>query len=313
MTGGRRGPVGALAVAAAAVATMVARAAPQQPVFRGAVDSIELNVAVVAGARPVAGLTIYDFEVTDNGVPQPVTSVSREQLPIDVTLVIDTSGSITTDLADAIVSAVNKIRGRLRSEDRISLVTFNQGIHERIALSPTATARPAALGRTTGWTSLNDAIAVTLTTPPPVDRRQMAIVFTDGYDTMSFLDEAAVLDAAGRCRTAVFVVARPQVSASTPKAFFDRLADVTGGGVQIVPSTFMQVDAPNPGSMHITFRPNDDLLDASFIKALEDFRTSYVVRYTLTGVPRPGWHDVTVKVTKPGKKYDVRTRKGYQG
>jgi hypothetical protein len=309
MKGRRAGLIVAILVASSALAVLTAA---QQPVFRAAVDSIELNVAVLSGSKPVAGLTIYDFEVTDNGVPQPVTSVSREAMPIDVTLVIDTSGSITPNLANAIVGAVNKIRGRLRSEDRISLMTFNQIIHERIALSPTAGVKGVELGKTVGWTSLNDAIAVALSTPPPVERRQMAIIFTDGYDTMSFLDEASVLAAAGRSRTAAFVVTRPQNLGATPEAFFDRLADVTGGVVQIVSSAVMVVDK-SPGSTRITFRPNDDLLDASFIKALEDFRTSYVVRYTLTGVKRSGWHDVAVKVTKAGKTYDVRTRKGYQG
>jgi hypothetical protein len=58
---------------------------------------------------------------------------------------------------------------------------------------------------------------------------------------------------------------------------------------------------------------NDNMLDESFLKAFEDFRTSYVVRYTLAGVPRPGWHAVTVKITRPGRLYQVRTRTGYMG
>jgi hypothetical protein len=40
--------------------------------------------------------------------------------------------------------------------------------------------------------------------------------------------------------------------------------------------------------------------------------TSYTVRYILEGVPLKGWHDLAVKVTKPGK-YVVRARKGYFG
>jgi hypothetical protein len=61
-------------------------------------------------------------------------------------------------------------------------------------------------------------------------------------------------------------------------------------------------------------RPQTNLLDAPFIKALDDFRTSYVVNYQLAGVPRPGWHEVTVRVKRPGgNRYTVRTRNGYTG
>ena len=49
-------------------------------------------------------------------------------------------------------------------------------------------------------------------------------------------------------------------------------------------------------------------------RALEEFRTSYTVRYTLTGVPRPGWHDIKVKVTNPAARgATIRARRGYFG
>ncbi len=71
----------------------VATQAPAQ--FRSGVDVVELNVAVTNGKKVVADLTAADFEVLDNGVRQEVLSVSRELLPIDVTMVIDTSASLT--------------------------------------------------------------------------------------------------------------------------------------------------------------------------------------------------------------------------
>jgi hypothetical protein len=45
---------------------------------------------------------------------------------------------------------------------------------------------------------------------------------------------------------------------------------------------------------------------------LDEFRTSYVLRYTPQGVPRDGWHELDVRVTKPGTM-TVRARKGYFG
>ncbi len=301
---------GRAGIALATVAAAATVAANRAQVFRSAVDVVELNVAVSSGNRSVGGLTLDDFAVSDNGVAQTVTGISRETMPIDLTLLIDSSASIDAKLADAIVSAGRRIRDRLRPDDRVSLVTFNQLIHERLALSPPASTGTVDLGRRVGATALNDAIAVALTTPPPVDRRSMAIVFTDGYDTMSFLDEARVMDIAGRSRTVLFIVARAVNPSAMPRAFLDGLANATGGLVQIVPP-FVIDETVGPRQNQI--KSNPALLDAAFLKALDDFRSSYVVRYTLTGVPRPGWHDVVVRATKAGKKYDVRTRRGYQG
>jgi hypothetical protein len=48
---------------------------------------------------------------------------------------------------------------------------------------------------------------------------------------------------------------------------------------------------------------------SAFQTALENFRTSYMLRYTPTGVAGDGWHELTVTVR--GRKYDVRARRGY--
>jgi VWFA-related protein len=297
----------------------------QQPVFRRAVHSVELDVAVMAGNRAVADLTAADFEVLDNGVKQTVREVIYETQPIDLTLVLDTSGSVDGALLASVVRAVNRIRERLRRDDRVSVVTFDQRIRDLVALSSPAGVKSIALDRGVGPTSLNDAIAVALAVPPPVGRRQMALVFTDGVDTISFLDEPAVLDVAGRSRTAVFVVALHRgvspprgstqsgtftqlISSALPEAFFNRLAETTGGVVQVVSTLVMESN-----STTMSIRQNTNILDSSFLKAFEDFRTSYVLRYTLEGVPHAGWHDVTVRVTRPGRPAQVRARRGYIG
>jgi VWFA-related protein len=296
----------------------------QQPQFRGGVDVVELTVAVMNGKKVVVDLTAEDFQVLDNGMRQDVLSVSRELLPIDVTLVIDTSESLTPALQAAIVSAANGIRTRLKQADRLSLITFNQRIQEQLALRPPAEVGVIAIGRVAGQTSLNDVIGVVLAARPVTDRRQMAIVLTDGYDSTSLLTEPDVLALAGRSNTSMFFIARAvggsglsfsvplaEVTASAPKQpieFFNQIAAATGGVTQIVPSYTTTTSATQT-----TFRPNPSLLDEPFLKALDDFRSSYTLRYNLAGVPRQGWHDVSVKVTKSGKTYQVRTRTGYVG
>jgi hypothetical protein len=45
------------------------------------------------------------------------------------------------------------------------------------------------------------------------------------------------------------------------------------------------------------------------LKALEEFRSRYTLRYERQGVPRAGWHEFDVRVRRPGVR--VRARSGY--
>jgi VWFA-related protein len=305
-------------VAVVALAPVVLAA---QARFHSAVDVVELNVAVRSGRSVAADLVAADFHVTDNGTPQPILSVTREVLPIDVTLLLDTSESLRPQMLRSLVSAANRVRGRLRRTDRVSLVTFNERIQERTALALAADVKTFSLGTPAGQTSLNDALAVVLAPRPVTDRRQMAIVFTDGVDSASFLSEAAVLNLAGRSNTAIFFISvastglapigeqrAPPGAEAKPLSFFERVAAATGGVAQSVAPYRVVTDIESKTRI----ATNNNLLDDSFLKALEDFRTSYVLRYQLT-VPRAGWHAVVVTVVKPGKTYQVRTRTGYIG
>lgn len=307
-------------------------AAANQDKFRSGVDAVAIDAAVLAGARPVSGLTAADFEITDNGVRQTIVEVVGETLPIDLTLVLDTSGSISTPLHESIVRAVKRVQDRLRPADRVRVITFNERLREELALTPATSIGTVAWRETTGQTAMNDAIALALVTaPPPPQRRQMALVFTDGVDTRSFLDEPQILNLALRAQTAVFVVAQ-EFPAALPLPFLNELTESTGGLLQVVPPTqtsqtrVLTVPAgavadPVAGSTiptTITVTESrvgtpGNLIGSSFVTAFDAFRASYVLRYTLTGVPRAGWHNLTVRVVKHGTNYAVRTRRGYFG
>ena len=141
---------------------------------------------------------------------------------------------------------------------------------------------------------MNDAIGVALAIRLPIDRRQMAIVFTDGFDSSSLLTEADVMLLAGRSRTSLFLVSQkfgmtgdsfsPLGAAvpvapgpRNPTAFLERLAAATGGLAQAVPSFTMMVTRNTVTGSATVFKPNTTLLDEPFLKALDDFRSSYVL------------------------------------
>ena len=81
-------------MASAALAIACGVAAYGQQTFRSGVDAVRVDVLVMDGNRPVAGLTASDFELRDSGVVQPIESVAIEDVPLNVMLALDTSESV---------------------------------------------------------------------------------------------------------------------------------------------------------------------------------------------------------------------------
>ena len=62
----------------------------------------------------------------------------------------------------------------------------------------------------------------------------------------------------------------------------------------------------------MTVVQRDADLGASFVRELDEFRTSYVLRYSPNGVPARAGTTLEVRLNRPGR-FDVRARKGYFG
>ncbi len=73
----------ACAFVCASLAVIAQQAPPaSQPVFRGGVDVVQLDVLVLdKQRRPVRGLTAADFTVRERGKPQPIVAVSEVDVP----------------------------------------------------------------------------------------------------------------------------------------------------------------------------------------------------------------------------------------
>jgi VWFA-related protein len=256
-----------------------------QTTFRAAIEVVELDVSVMRGGMPVAGLTARDFALTDNGVPQDVTSVTLEQLPLSVTLVIDTSQSVAGDRLKHLVQAGEGLAAALRAEDRAALITFSHMVDLRVPMTGDMRTIRAALGAMTGTgaTSLRDAVQLALELQPHDRSRPLMLVFTDGHDTASWLTEDAVVDSARRAGVVIHAV---RVESDT---LLDRLTQITGGRTWSATS--------------------DRQLQALFTRALDEMRARYLLTYTPRDGNKAGWHDLKVKL-KTGSA-DVTTRRGY--
>ena len=93
--------------------------------FQAQAYAVRIDVLVLDDGRPLRGLGRDDFRVTDNGVPQRVDVVSAESIAVDLVAAYDTSGSVRGDTLLGMRSALQKVIGQLRPQDRAALVSFS--------------------------------------------------------------------------------------------------------------------------------------------------------------------------------------------
>src|SRR5262245_26134690 len=104
---------------------------PQRPTFRAVSDSVPVPVSVLRGKEFVKGLQLGDFELYDNGVKQQIAAVSPATFAVDVTLVVDASGSVVGSL-DRFRSDVKEIARMLRPDEQVRLLTFDSEVRQAI-------------------------------------------------------------------------------------------------------------------------------------------------------------------------------------
>jgi VWFA-related protein len=114
--------------------------------------------------------------------------------------------------------------------------------------------------------------------------RDLVILFSDGFDTASWLPASSALESARRADVVVY-----SVSARGPAPFLRDVSELTGG-------TLFEVDSTKD-------------LRAKFTAILEEFRQRYLVSYSPQGVSRDGWHRLDVRIK--GRRAAVKARAGY--
>ena len=270
--------------------------------FRSTAELVSIDVLVTDGRTPIAGLTAADFELADNGVLQRVDQLYVEQLPVNVVMVLDTSGSVRGERLTSLKAGATSIIDRLRPRDRAALVTFSH----RLVLRAELTADAAALRRSVstleaqGGTALRDGAFAGLALRGADATRTLVLLFSDGLDTASILGEDRVMEVARRSDAIVYAIGIrdeprgaggrvPVDTAATDNRFLHRLARETAGRL-----------------LHA--ERNRDI-ERVFTRVLEEFNSRYVLGYAPRDVPPGGWHRVDVRVRKRGAT--VLARRGY--
>jgi VWFA-related protein len=276
-------------VAAAILALLGVAPGAQQARFTTKVESVRVDVLATADGRPVTDLTVNDFEIRDNGVVQKVSLVGADTAPVNVMLALDTSASLSAERFSRLRAASEALIGKLLPGESAGLITFSHVVTQRQALTTELrrVTDSLALVELAGDTSLVDAVSLGLSLGEQSSGRALLVVFSDGVDTFSWQSESLVLASARRAETVLYGVAVTPEGGS-PR-FLRDAADVTGGKVLEVRS--------------------NDRLEAAFVQILDEFRQRYLLSYSPTGVTKPGWHKIEVRVKRRG--VTAQARPGY--
>lgn len=278
-----------------ALALMTVSTGAQQPTFRSSVSVVRVDVLATDGGKPLTNLGADDFEVLDNGAPQHIESAFGDAEPIDVLFAFDRSESTRGETLLRLRESATALLDALQPTDRAGLMTFNHTFSLSVPLGPAADVREALASiEPGGSTSVLDAVATTIALAAGGDRRTLVLLFTDGVDTLSWLPEKTVLDAARGSEAVMYAVTLPERRSNPQPLMGDegqlkRLVEASGGRL-------LRADRPTQ-------------LRDRFIEALGEMRARYVLTYTPTAPDTPGWH--TLSVTLKHRKGRISTRAGY--
>ena len=280
-------------------------AVDQQAVFREGVASVFVNVSVTQGNVPVAGLGAEDFVVQDNGARQKVDTIDIEAIPIDLTLFHDTSMSQAGRI-EGLKDDVIAIARLLRPGDRIRVLTLGFQITDVFGWQPAGENLDLSKVRLGANSAAYDGIFAALIHRPEPNRRHLIIALTDGIDAGSTIGSQAVLDAARYAEGVLHLVLLADRSGfKYPVQYWLPTGADPDGQERLKEAARL-----TGGQVHTQILLANVV--GYFQRAFSDFRQSYVLRYTPTGVTRDGWHEVKVEV--PGHpRATIRARKGYFG
>jgi VWFA-related protein len=275
----------------------------QQPVFRAATDVVAVSVAVKRGNAPVANLTTGDFVLYDNDVAQTIEAVTVEAVPLDVTLFMDTSGS-TSGALDRMKRNVSSIVAMLRPDDRFRLLTIGLTVQTPVPWQRGGRALTLDMEAVPGVSVIYDALVVALAHEPDAGRRHLIVAMTDGEDCGSVVDGERVL-AMGAQSEAVLHWILVRTSGDIPEHSITAWCTPDDAG----DTEALERLATQSGGERHRSRFGDPAV-RTFARILDEFRRSYVLRYSPAGVASRGWHRVRVEVPRSAG-LTIKARSGY--
>ena len=275
--------------------------AQEAPTFR--VESRLVNVFVNVtdpNGVIVGGLTRDDFKITEDGRPQSIAIFEKQsELPLSLTLAIDTSGSVRKDMSEEAAAARRFAQAILRTQDQMSLLQFATSVHELTPFTNKISSIDRGLSQLHGdWASaVYDAIAQGSNKLGPKPGRKVLVVVSDGEDTAQNSTYSEALEAALRNEVMIYSIIDVPIEASAGRS--------TGGEHALI------TISEQTGGKH--FYVAEGGLDKAFAQVSDDLRTQYLLGYyPKSQEPGLDFHRIQVSIPRAAPDaFNIRSRTGY--
>jgi VWFA-related protein len=189
----------------------------------------------------VRGLGTKDVQLFENGVKQEVSYFREasslgdpsERVPLSIILVLDTSGSMKPNM-HFLQEAVLNFLYKLDEIDTALLVSFNESVKGSAEFTGDTDRLERFVEGLQAWggTSLYDAIHYSLGRIKDAPGRKALVIFSDGADTTSQLQDKDVVDYARAVEATVYSIGfkgEGGMMSSSPRGFLRKIATETGG------------------------------------------------------------------------------------
>ncbi len=257
------------------------------------VEVVQVTVTVSDGhGRFVAGLPQSAFHLFEDGKPQTITHFASEDVPLELVVAVDISGSMTPAMPK-LKTAVKEFLTDVPAHDQVTLLGFNDSIFTLTRKATNQAERAKAVERLAPWgsTALYDVILRGVEMLGRQTGRKALVVFTDGEDQGS---HATIADVERRLQSSdvtLYMIGQGRgVTLESLKKIMERLVAPTGG--------------------RALFTDNIDELHGAFADLLDELSNQYLLGYSSNSTRRDdGWRRIKVDVDG---HHEVRARQGYR-
>jgi Ca-activated chloride channel homolog len=282
-----------------------------------------------ATGQPTLGLSIPDFSLQEQGRAQEIARIGDpEQVPVDIALLLDVSGSVEAKFGFERESASRFLRQVLKSGDRAAIYAIDQEprLEQGLDSAARSVQRLMSIGSAKGPTAFYDSIVDAvryLAKSSPIEHRRVVVVISDGEDNFS-----------EKVKQAIGATAQEQNSASvqTRRVIQDRMLIEVQRVLQKADAAFYSINPSGPG-LHLNLisqRAQDGMeqlatatrgnsfvpelledLDAVFRQIAAELRSQYLLQYYSKSEASGGTYlPITVQLPKRSD-LRIRARQGY--
>jgi VWFA-related protein len=257
------------------------------------VEVVQVTVTVTdEHGRFIGGIPRSAFRVFEDGKPQTITYFASADVPLELIVAVDISGSMTTSMPK-LKKAVKDFLGAVPSRDQVTLLGFNDNVFALTRKTTDPAERARAVDRLAPWgaTALYDVILRGIDMLGRQTGRKAFVVFTDGEDQGSHVTIEEVERRLQASDVTLYMIGQGRgLSQDYLKKVMHRLTVPTGGRVFTTDSV--------------------DELHGAFEDLLDELSNQYLLGYPPTNTKRDDtWREIKVEVE--GHK-GVRARQGYR-